>query len=286
MWRLGDVVVRKSYGKDLCFRIVDIDEVSGSATLKGIDVRLMADSPLEDLEKITQADRALYQAPYYKEERETLRFIRQERMLEHEKRALRIESKYRGVEDFFERPGQVLHLDGDDEYLNKCLVVYGELGIRAVGHHIQESEMATHLPEVLETYSPDILILTGHDGVLRKGQDLGNVYNYRNSEHFIKAVKVARRFERSFDDLVIFAGACQSHYEALLEAGANFASSPHRILIHALDPVLIAQKISFTPINQTVNIFDVVKSTITGTDGLGGIESRGKYRIGLPRSPY
>ncbi|UOF91802.1 sporulation peptidase YabG [Fodinisporobacter ferrooxydans] len=286
MWQTGDVVVRKSYGRDLCFRIVEIDETSESATLKGIDVRLMADAPLEDLEIVTQADRALYQAPYRKEESDTLRVIRQERLLEHEKRALKIESKYRGVEDFFERPGQVLHLDGDGEYLNKCLKVYGELGIRAVGHHVQESEMAIHLLELLEVYSPDILILTGHDGVLRKGQDLSNVYNYRNSEHFIKAVKIARKFERSFDDLVIFAGACQSHYEALLGAGANFASSPHRILIHALDPVLIAQKIAFTPINQTVNIFDVVKSTITGTDGLGGIESRGKYRIGLPRSPY
>lgn len=86
--------------------------------------------------------------------------------------------------------------------------------------------------------------------------------------------------------MIIFAGACQSHYEALLDSGANFASSPHRILIHALDPVFIAEKIAYTPINQTVNIFDVVKATITGTDGLGGLETRGKYRIGLPRSPY
>jgi spore coat assembly protein len=286
MWHKGDMVVRKSYAKDICFRIVEIDESHGVAILKGVDVRLIADAPLEDLEKITQSERSHYQAFYRQEEANTLRLIRQERVLQLEKRALRMEQKYRGVEDFFERPGQVLHLDGDGEYLTKCLAVYGELGIRAVGHHIQENEMAKHLPELLETYSPDILILTGHDGVLRKGQDLSNVYNYRNTEHFIRAVKVARKFERSFDDLVIFAGACQSHYEALLEAGANFASSPHRILIHALDPVLIAQKIAFTPINQTVNIFDVVKSTITGTDGLGGIESRGKYRIGLPRSPY
>jgi spore coat assemly protein len=286
MWHKGDLVVRKSYSKDLCFRIVEIDELHGIAMLKGIDVRLIADAPLDDLEKLSQSERNNYQANYRQEEANTIRLIRQERSIQHEKRALKLENKYRGVEDFFERPGQVLHLDGDGEYLDKCLLVYGELGIRAVGHHIQESEMAVHLPELLETYSPDILILTGHDGVLRKGQDLSNVYNYRNSEHFIKAVRVARKFERSFDDLVIFAGACQSHYEALLEAGANFASSPHRILIHALDPVLIAQKIAFTPINQTVNIFDVVKSTITGTDGLGGIESRGKYRIGLPRSPY
>ncbi len=33
------------------------------------------------------------------------------------------------------------------------------------------------------------------------------------------------------DELVIFAGACQSHYEEIIKAGANFASSPHRILM-------------------------------------------------------
>lgn len=31
--------------------------------------------------------------------------------------------------------------------------------------------------------------------------------------------------------LVIFAGACQSYFEAIISAGANFASSPARILI-------------------------------------------------------
>ena len=43
-----------------------------------------------------------------------------------------------------------------------------------------------------------------------------------------------------------FAGACQSHFEALIRAGANFASSPSRINIHALDPVYVVGKISFT----------------------------------------
>ena len=55
-------------------------------------------------------------------------------------------------------------------------------------------------------------------------------------------------------------------------------------MIHALDPVFIAEKIAFTPIHETVNVYDVVKSTYTGTDGIGGLESRGKYRLGLPKS--
>jgi spore coat assembly protein len=286
MWKTGDLVARKSYGKDVCFVIVDVDKERQTAVLKGIDVRLLADAPFDDLEAVTEEQRRVYQAGFMRETNETLRLIRQRRSIETEKRTLRADMKFRQTHDFFERPGRVLHLDGDPMYLEKCKTFYKELGIPAEGRHVVESKMAEALPELLEKYHPDILILTGHDGLLRKGQDLTNVYNYRNSEHFINAVRAARKYERSLDDLVIFAGACQSHYEAILEAGANFASSPHRILIHALDPVLIAEKIAYTPINQTVNIFDVVKSTITGTDGLGGLESRGKYRIGLPRSPY
>lgn len=286
LWKPGDVVARQSYGKDVCFVIVEVDEEARVAVLKGVDVRLIADAPFDDLVAVSEEELRTYLSDESRAEKESLQLVRRRREVEADKLRMRAEMKFRQTHDFFERPGRVLHLDGDGTYLNKCLQAYRDLGIPAEGRHMPESRMADALPELLDRHQPDILILTGHDGLLRKGQDLANVFNYRNSEHFIRAVRVARRWERSLDDLIIFAGACQSHYEGLLEAGANFASSPHRILIHALDPVLIAEKIAYTPINQTVNIFDVVRSTITGTDGLGGIESRGKYRIGLPRSPY
>ena len=49
---------------------------------------------------------------------------------------------------------------------------------------------------------------------------------------FIETVKEARRYEREqAEELVIFAGACESYFEALIMAGANFGSSPARILI-------------------------------------------------------
>ncbi|MGQ0418767.1 sporulation peptidase YabG, partial [Bacillus sp. HC-Mk] len=85
---------------------------------------------------------------------------------------------------------------------------------------------------------------------------------------------------------VIFAGACQSHFEALIRAGANFASSPSRINIHALDPVYVVGKISFTSFMERVNVWDVVRNTITGEKGLGGIETRGILRTGLPFQHY
>ena len=47
MLKIGDFVTRKSYNNDLLFVIVDI--VSDVAYLKGINVRLYADSYLDDL---------------------------------------------------------------------------------------------------------------------------------------------------------------------------------------------------------------------------------------------
>ena len=92
--------------------------------------------------------------------------------------------------------------------------------------------------------------------------------------------------ERSTRWLVIFAGACQSCYECMLDAGANFASSPNRVLIHCLDPVFVCEKIAYTRIDKVVSITDVIDNTITGTKGIGGLQTRGKYREGYPRSPY
>lgn len=85
------------------------------------------------------------------------------------------------------------------------------------------------------------------------------------------------------DQLVIFAGACQSNYEALIEAGANFASSPERVMIHALDPVFICEKIAYSSVQNLLSIEDILENTITGIKGIGGFQTRGKYRKG-PRA--
>ena len=92
---------------------------------------------------------------------------------------------------------------------------------------------------------------------------------------------MARQYERNRDSLIIVAGACQSHFEALLRAGANFASSPARILIHALDPLCIAAKLSYTPTRETISMLDIM-DTVIGLEGPGGVETRGSYRMGVP----
>ena len=53
------------------------------------------------------------------------------------------------------------------------------------------------------------------------------------------------------------------------------------MLIHALDPVYIAIKASYTSIRETINLADVIHGTISGIDGVGGIETLGMYRVGL-----
>ncbi|MDP9729308.1 sporulation peptidase YabG [Alicyclobacillus sp. TC] len=286
MWKPGDCVVRKSYGKDVFFQIVEVDEETSTAILKGMDVRLIADAPYDDLEAVSEDEQRVFEARRSKVEGESLKLIQSRRAVDLEKRALRRETRYQSNPDFFERPGRVLHLDGDGAYLQKCLAMYRELGIRAIGEHLAEHKMADMVVQLIEKHEPDILIITGHDGVIRKGKDLKDIQNYRNSLHFIRAVANARKRVRNMDDLVIIAGACQSHFEGIIDAGANFASSPQRIMIHALDPVFIAEKIAYTPIHETVNLYDVVKATYTGIDGVGGLESRGKYRLGLPKSSF
>ena len=59
---------------------------------------------------------------------------------------------------------------------------------------------------LLDRYNPDILIVTGHDGMIKKGRDYNNIYNYRNSKYFIQTVKEARKFDQETNNhLVIFA---------------------------------------------------------------------------------
>ena len=264
--KIGDYVVRKSYGKDVLFRI---QEISGKqAVLKGVLYRLVADAPLDDLEEAAEPEEEKFRGGSL--------FARDR---------LHFPGVKPAAEPYFDVPGTILHLDGDRTYLKKSIAVYNELHIPAEGYHLREEEMADALTRLLPRVQPDIVVITGHDAILkhRFDGDKHNIRNYKNSMHFVQAVRVARAYERNRDMMTIVAGACQSHFEALLQAGANFASSPARILIHALDPVYVAAKSAFTPIRETVNIYDMITHTVSGLKGMGGIETRGNFRMGLPR---
>ncbi|GGG08127.1 sporulation-specific protease YabG [Paenibacillus albidus] len=283
---LGDLVVRRSYGGDVTFRVENI--MQSGAVIKGTEFRLLADAPLDDLVQVPPSrvtERGQQAQIKAKESLTLLHKERQEQSRRNGDNLAGTWSPSASEAAYFEVPGKVLHLDGDPSYLSKSLSLYEQLRIPAEGHHVHEASMAETLHRILPRVRPDIVVITGHDGVLKQphSYDLYNLNSYKNSQNFIAAIRTAREYERNFDALTIVAGACQSHFEALLGAGANFASSPGRILIHALDPVYVAAKASFTSIRDTVNLSEVLTHTISGSQGIGGVETRGSFRIGMPR---
>lgn len=270
----GDVVLRLSYGKDIYFKVESIDLKVQVAHLRGMDIRLLADAPLTDLVKPGISEVANFRAKSLKMRTEIVsRVISQSRGVNKEKKR----------PDYVEIPGAVLHLDGDGEYMEMSRKAYNELRIANTTLYVPEVRQAEKVEELLKKYNPDTLVLTGHDGMLKGNFTADGPDRYHNSQHFVGAVKIARRYQPSKDILVIFAGACQSWYQGLMAAGANYASSPSRVLIHSLDPAMIAQKVAYTPVNRIANIQETIAQSITGTTGIGGIETRGQFRLGLPK---
>ena len=107
--------------------------------------------------------------------------------------------------------------------------------------------------------------------------------NYKNSANFIKSVKAAREYEKSHDKLIIIAGACQSDYEELIRAGANFASSPKRVNLHALDPAIIATSIALSDKSKPIDLLSIISKTKYKEEGIGGIITNGTMYMGYPR---
>ena len=237
----GDLVTRYKYNHDVVFKIININ--GNFASLKGEIVRLSADAPLTDLK--------LYEKENIEEQLE-LEFSRNSKLIN----------------------GCVLHLDGDEHYLNKCLDVYKKYDIPAQGYHMNEKDMPNQVTNLLVKHKPDILIITGHDNYKVEN----NKEVFENSKYFIQTVKKARIYQADKDALVIFAGACQSYYEALIESGANFASSPTRQNINVLDPVYIAISVAKSHVGSYIDIEETLKKTVSKGIGLGGIDTRGVAR--------
>jgi spore coat assembly protein len=254
----GDLVTRNSYNNDTLFKIINIK--GDVCYLKGIDVRLYADSKVEDLKIATE--------------------------LEQENLKIEINED---VDDFLDRseyfylPGKILHIDADSEYLERCLSYYKAHQVFAIGKKINEVDMPYKIKDLLEEYKPDIVIITGHDAYYQKKGKIDDIRNYKNTENFIKAVRECRNYEKSHEKLVIIAGACQSNYEELIKAGANFASSPKRVNIHCLDPAIIATNLSLTERNREIDLITLLKKTKYGKDGMGGLVCNGLMYVGYPR---
>lgn len=255
--KIGDLVSRKSHNNDVLFKIISI--VNNKAILLGVNVRLIADSELSDL---VISDNIEEDNEIIDRNIKEFNFDRT---------------------NYFYLPGKILHIDGDDNYLERSMRFYNNIGIKANGLCLKEDEIYLKINNLIKEYRPDILVITGHDAYYRKKGNKDDINNYQNSINFVKAIKEVRKLEKSQDKLIIIAGACQSDYEELIKAGANFASSPKRINIHALDPAIIASSIAFSDKNQSIDLIKLIEKTKYGSDGIGGIITNGTMYVGYPR---
>ncbi len=260
IFKVGDIVTRKSYQNDLLFKIVDIDDEV--AYLKGVDVRLYADSDVDDLVLVKNPSDSSDDRSDVMKLQDLFELNRSE---------------------YFYLPGKILHIDGDKDYLQRCIDFYKQMHLEAYGVYLKEDDMVQGIRQYLEQYQPDIVIITGHDSFKRLAHDKNKLDNYQNSWQFVKTVKAARTFEKSQDKLIIIAGACQSNYEELIKAGANFASSPKRINIHALDPAIIASIVALSNKNKELDLLSLIEKTHYGSAGIGGIITNGTMYVGYPR---
>lgn len=275
----GDIVARKSYGKDIIFVVKNIitTEKEKIAILKGMVERIEADSKIDDLEIVDKQ--------IINERLETLHHKMNNKIIQNKESRGESEYKigivtpnYKNKEKMI--TGKILHLDGDKKYSQKSYAYYKKLGLNAIVRNIPEYKQPRVVYPLLQMYHPDILVVTGHDGMLKRGTDYHNIYNYRNSRYFIQTVKEARKYDKETNShLVIFAGACQSYFEAIISAGANFASSPARILIDFLDPLVIAEKIAFTENYKYITIDDIARELRDGKKGVNGIGANGKMIV-------
>lgn len=240
MFYIGDKVTRKKYNHDIVFRIKKIDK--DLCYLIGEELRLEATAFKSDL-RIYEKDLRDYDDEFLIPKDENMIY------------------------------GKVLHIDGDSKYLEKSLKLYKMNDVPVVGYFYEEKEIPNKIIGLLIKHKPDILVITGHDSY----RNINNE-EFKNSDNFVKAVHNARIYQPDKDALVIFAGACQSYYEALIEAGANFASSPKRLSINVLDPVKIAILVATKHVGSYLDVNEVLNVTTNKNLGIGGIDTKGVAR--------
>lgn len=257
MIKKGDIVSRNSYNNDILFfveKIIHTENRGKVAILKGVTIRIEADSSIDDLKLMDK--RAVLDEFYgYKKRSGMVNFFSEKGHMNY---------------------GKILHLDGDRRYSEKTERYYKKRNLNYIVKHVIEYKQPQLIRGMLNRYNPDVVVITGHDGMIKNGRNYNDINNYRNSKYFVKAVKEARQWKNNTSDLIIFAGACQSYYEALISAGANFASSPARILIDFMDPLIVAEEISTTQKNKPVTMSDLEQKIRNGRKAISGIGGIGK----------
>ena len=87
--------------------------------------------------------------------------------------------------------------------------------------------------------------------MIKRGSNYDDIYNYRNSRHFLNTVKEARRYD--------------------YENGKN-------LVIDFLDPLIVAEKIATTENYKYITIDDIAGELRDGKQGISGIGANGKLK--------
>ena len=144
----GDIVSRNSYKNDIMFevkRVLKLVHERKIAILKGIDVRVEADAPIEDLQIISREEQ-----------------IKREKELE-KRIKIKVESEkieYNNRRKEIIHMGRILHLDGDKRYSEKSIMYYKKMGLNAIVKNIPENKQAKVVYRLLTIYNPEILVIT------------------------------------------------------------------------------------------------------------------------------
>ncbi len=262
--RIGDIVSINKYGEEVIYKIDEIKD--DKILLKGLLHRttLIVDRNKE-LKLVSSSDSREFAEKTIKNNE-----VKIKRILKDRKKNLKMDKIN------YSKP-KVLHLDADKNYLEICKKFYEVMDIDYYGYVVDEPNQPQRVRKLLEEHNPDILVVTGHD-VDRDDNDIYEISDYENSKFYAEATRQARLFNASKRGLVIISGACQSDYERIMDAGANFASSPARIMIDVLDPCYVAERVAYTEFTETITSEEVVKYTTTKNRGIGGIETYGVLR--------
>lgn len=149
----GDIVSRKSYNNDIMFivkKIIKIDKQRKIAILKGIvDVRIVADAPVEDLKIVSKEEQIKREQD---SEKRILNIIEKEKNKKENKK----ENRRKEVI----HTGRILHLDGDKKYSQKSIMYYKKMGLNAIVRNIPEYKQPKVVYRLLTLYNPDIIVIT------------------------------------------------------------------------------------------------------------------------------
>ena len=69
------------------------------------------------------------------------------------------------------------------DILKNLIITIKKFGLNAIVKNIPEYRQPRVVYKLLKIYRPDILIITGHDGMIKRGTNFNDIYNYRNSKH-------------------------------------------------------------------------------------------------------